>query len=254
MKRTTIITLLFLLLFGNLFGAEKIIIAADAWMPFNGEPGSSKPGYMIEIAEKIFTGAGYDFEYKILPWSRAIKEAELGNINGIIGAFYNDAPNFVFPAEELAIVQNGFFVLKGTNWKYTGNQSLLTINLGLITDYSYGEELDTFFKNNKEKGYFQFNYGENPLEKNINKLLSKRIDVILESTSVFLYKTNEMGISHKIKAAGKVEGSEKAYIAFSPTNRHSQTYARILSEGIAELRKSGELKIILQKYGLKDWK
>lgn len=43
------------------------------------------------------------------------------------------------------------------------------------------------------------------------------------------------------------------YIAFSPAISQSKEYARILSEGVDTLRKSGELKTILKKYGLDDW-
>ncbi|SFV56538.1 ABC transporter, periplasmic domain [hydrothermal vent metagenome] len=54
----------------------------------------------------------------------------------------------------------------------------------------------------------------------------------------------------------KIAGStyaDNVYLAFSPNNPHSKEYAKILSEGINTLRKSGELDKILAKYGLHDW-
>ena len=44
------------------------------------------------------------------------------------------------------------------------------------------------------------------------------------------------------------------YIAFSPKRADSQRYARMLSEGVVQLRRTGRLAVILSKYGLKDWK
>jgi polar amino acid transport system substrate-binding protein len=63
-----------------------------------------------------------------------------------------------------------------------------------------------------------------------------------------------MGVINRIKLAG--QGSEIAYIyiAFSPKRADSQRYARTLSAGVVQLRRTGQLAVILSKYGLKDWK
>jgi len=44
------------------------------------------------------------------------------------------------------------------------------------------------------------------------------------------------------------------YIAFSPKRADSQRYARMLSEGVVPLRRTGRLAVTLSKYGFKDWK
>jgi polar amino acid transport system substrate-binding protein len=43
-------------------------------------------------------------------------------------------------------------------------------------------------------------------------------------------------------------------VAFAPGVARSRDYARILDEGIAAMRASGELAKLLQRYGLKDWR
>jgi polar amino acid transport system substrate-binding protein len=63
-----------------------------------------------------------------------------------------------------------------------------------------------------------------------------------------------MGDKDRFRSAGTFGAPSKIYIAFSPANHKSKEYARILSEGIVSLRASGELKEILGKYGLDDWK
>ena len=52
------------------------------------------------------------------------------------------------------------------------------------------------------------------------------------------------------------ESYEKAkiYLAFSPKNPKSKSYARLISKGIIEMRASGDLQKILDKYGMRDWK
>jgi len=45
----------------------------------------------------------------------------------------------------------------------------------------------------------------------------------------------------------------KMYIGFSPALEQSHDYAALFSRGMKELRRSGKLQAILNKYGLKDW-
>jgi len=44
------------------------------------------------------------------------------------------------------------------------------------------------------------------------------------------------------------------YIAFSPKNPNSKKYAKILSDGMLEIKRSGELQKILDKYSIKSKK
>ena len=93
MTQLQIILLLVLSLFVSILRAENatIVIGADIWCPVNCEPNSDHPGYMIEIANKIFKEQAVKVEYQVMPWARAIVEAEKGNIQAIVGAFKGDA-------------------------------------------------------------------------------------------------------------------------------------------------------------------
>lgn len=234
--------------------AEKITLATDVWMPFTGDAGSEMTGFMTEVAREIFVGAGYEFEYLNEPWPRAISDAEAGKVNGIIGCVASEVPNFVFPRNELGVIQNAFYVLKDSKWTYSGVKSLETISLGVIVDYSYGEDVDQYVEKNKAAKGVQLAAGDDALETNIKKLLGKRIDATVESTAVFSYTMQQMGVASQIKEAGRIQATDKLYIAFSPALANSKKYAQVLSDGIDALRKSGRLREILKKYSLADWK
>lgn len=233
--------------------ADEIVIGADIWPPFNGEPGSAAPGYMVEVAQKVFGAKGHTIVYKEIPWSRAIKNCRAGKIAGVFGAGVGDAEDFVFPKESLGILENHFFTLKNSTWKYDGIESLKKVKVGIIKDYEYGEEMDKYFAETKGK-MVQFVGGDSPLESNIKKLKAGRIDVVIEGKPVFEYTAKEMGMVDLFKTVGGDNDPDPIYIAFSPKNPKSKEYAAILSAGIVELRKSGELSKILAKYGQKDWK
>jgi polar amino acid transport system substrate-binding protein len=84
--------------------------------------------------------------------------------------------------------------------------------------------------------------------------LAGQIRAVVDTEAAIRYISDEMNIQDKIECAGYGDEPAMIYIAFSPSKQGSADYARILSEGIIELRKTGELQVILNKYGLQDWK
>lgn len=234
--------------------ADTITLRADEWCPYNCDPKSDKPGYMIEIAKAVFEKAGHKVDYQTLPWTRTLREVENGVFDGAVGAARGDAENFVFSESNLGLASSTFFVQKDDTWNYEGIASLEKINLGVIRGYSYGDELDSYIEANKDKPTkVQVASGDNALQTNFKKLSVKRMDAVVENANVADFKLKEMGMEGKFRKAGKLEPDE-VYIAFSPAKETSKTYAKLLDDGIEELRKSGELAKILDKYGLKDWK
>ncbi|SLM31960.1 ABC transporter, periplasmic domain [Desulfamplus magnetovallimortis] len=234
--------------------AETITIVADRWCPYNCKPDSDRPGYGIEAAKIIFERAGHTVDYSVVPWARALKHTSDGKYNAVIGAFIEDAPDFIFPENEIGVSQISFFVKKGNPWKYTGIESLESIKAGIILDYSYGENLDKYFSSVKQnQSKVDITAGDNALISNIKKLDAGRIDAAIEDTNVFYHTAKQINMLDKVSIAGNSH-KEKLYIAFSPALSNSKQYADLLSEGINQLRDSGELKTILDKYGLIDWK
>lgn len=236
--------------------ADTITIRADYWYPYNGTPGAELPGYGIEIAEYIFSKAGHKIDYQNLNWSRTCKEVLKGTYDIAIGAGYGDLEGGIFPDEEIGIMLNTFFTLKDKNWQYAGVKSLENIKVGIIQDYSYDDDLDKYFSEVKDHNKVQTVAGDNALRNNIKKLLASRIDALIEDKSVFYAKAKEMNVLDKIKSAGSVKLKKSSYLflGLSPKNPKSKEYAKLIDEGIREMRKNGKLKEILSKYGLSDWK
>ena len=231
--------------------SDEISIAADEWSPYCGKPESEYPGYGIEIAHQIFSAAGHTVVYQIMPWKRAITDTRAGKLNAIIGAYKEEAPDFIFPEEEFGIAKYAFYTQKGNTWRYYGLASLQGIRIGLIRGYSYGEELDALFM----QGALNVQYvsGSDPIAQNIKKLLAQRIDVAIANENVFTFKAKQMGVFDMISTAGDPGVSGNLYIGFSPIIAASGEYAQIFTKGMRELKQSGELDIILGKYGLTRW-
>ena len=234
--------------------ADRIIIAADRWCPFNCGSSDELPGFMVEVAQKVFAASGHEVHYVEMNWSRAIEETRHGRVNAIIGAFKGDAPDFVFPIEEMTVIENSLFVLKDSTWAFEGISSLKNQRLGAILGYDYGEKLNEYIKGSNSPSVIVLSGDIHPLKRGIRMLKLHRIDAMVETGDVFRYTARELGFTDDFKSVGSVSEPMKAYIAFSPALDKSHDYAKLLSEGIARLRASGELTHILGKYGLNDWR
>lgn len=237
---------------------KVIVIAADEWSPYNGAEDGEKPGYGVEIARKVFGDAGYSVVYKVMSWDGAIEGTRAGELDAVIGASPEEVPDFVFPEEEFGISQMGFFVRADSKWTFEGMDSLKGRSLALIADYSYSEELDEYLNNASGEVTLHVASGEDALGANIGKLKDGSADIVVEDVNVFAEKVLEMGARDSFRLAGEVPGGDSAvYVAFSPASpkaERSGMLAGLFDEGVKKLRVSGELRTILEKYGLEDWK
>jgi len=235
--------------------SETVTLVADEWPPFNATPDSSEEGFLVDVARAVFKKNGIQVSYKLIPWRRAVELTRMGTYNGLIGASKTDAPDFIFPSEEFSRNVLAFYVRKDSSWLFNRKRDVENVALGVIAGYDYRKWLLDYIEVHKnEPRKIQVMTGQQPLERNILKLLHNRIDAIVDNEAVILNVARRMGVNDQIKLAGY--GSEIAYIyiAFSPKHADSRRYAQLLSEGLVQLRLNGQFAKILSQYGLKDWK
>lgn len=243
------------LLFTASLEAKTIVIAADRWCPFNCEPNSEHPGVLIEIAKYAFEKEGYTVEYRILPWLRAVKAAREGVIDGVIGAVKSEVPEFIFPEKEQLKDRSCFYVNNNNSWFYRGVESFAFAKLGVISGYSYTEEIDHYIDENTSSfKVTEISGPENLTDRLTKLLLLKRVDVIIKSRVIQGYYFKQHNQINNIKEAGCLAQDEKIYIAFTPKKNSSKKYAQILSKGIVQMQRSGKLQQILTNYGIEAYK
>jgi polar amino acid transport system substrate-binding protein len=265
MKRAFIRTSLVVCLMGMMAPvtayAETITLVADEWCPYNCEPGSDRPGFMVEIARAAFARHGIDVDYVTVPWTRAIEDTRQNKYTGIIGAYYGDAEDFVYPARPQGRTVMTFYVRDGNVWRYDGIDSLAGISLGTIADYSYSTALDEYIEKNKTDPHrIQVIAGDNAMDVNIRKLVNDRIGAMIEDKQVMAYRLAQedmAAIRPQIAEAGDLpapdDGNGIIFVAFSPENPKARAYADILSDETQALRENGELAKILERYGVSDF-
>ncbi len=228
-----------------------ISIRADDWFPMNGDPNGNTQGYMIDMATAIFTAAGHTVDYNVMPWERAVNSVREGKFDCVVGAYPEDAPDFIFPSVSWGMDSTGYYVKNESTWQFAGFDSLLSQKVGVISGYAYGDEFDALVKSRPD--VFKDASGKDALDKNFKKLLNDRLDVVVESVAVANAKLKELGFSSKLKSAGTNPEKAPIYIACSPAKSTSKSYVELIEQGTNTLRESGQLKNILDKYGLQDW-
>lgn len=236
------------LLFTGHAYSQTVTIRSDEWFPINGTPGDELPGFQIELAEKVFDNV----DYRLMPWNRAVEEVEAGNFDCVVGSYIDDTPGFILPEENWGMDQTGVFVPVNDSWNYTDAESLMTRKVGVIRGYDYDESINDYI--NTRKDVFKVLGGEDALSKNILKLAANRIDTVIESVPVMRAKARELGLEDKFRLAGALAEPQPLYIACSPNKASSEELVSKVDRVTKDLRASGELKRIMRKYGLTDWK
>lgn len=237
--------------------SETITLVSDYYCPFNCKDGEDKKGILIDIVKEAFSPHGIKVEYKNIPWSRAISDTRAGKYTAIIGAARSEAPDFIFPAIPQVTAHFVFYTLKDNNWYYDYHEkdSLNDLSFGAVIDYSYNKEIDAYIaKNKKNPSKVQLAYGEDAMSMNMNKLLSGRIDAILEENMVIRNYITEHHLEDKLRPAGVLmeDQSSFLFIAFSPKNPESRKYARILDQETLNMIYSGRMAEIMNEYRIKN--
>ncbi len=254
MKKSYLLALIALTFVSAPARADTISIRADIWCPYNCDPKGDKPGYAIEIAKEIFGKAGHQIDYQQLNWARALEQVRTGAFTAAVGAAKTDAPDFVFPAAEVGMSSNVFAIRKGESFDYKDLSSLDGKVMAVVNDYTYADEVNDYItKNIKDPKKIQAASGDSALVTNLNKLVAKRVDLVLEDQNVLQNTINEQKMEDKASVVVGTLPVTQVYLAFSPANPKSKEYAELFDKGLAEMRSNGKLAAILAKYNLKDW-
>jgi polar amino acid transport system substrate-binding protein len=252
---SSITTLLFTILFWipTFAQAETIVLKADRWCPFNcdsTESNKKENGYMIDVARIIFERKGHNVVYQIDSWSDSIKSVRSGKATGLVATTKADAPDLIYPEKSMGSSKECFYVKSTDKWEYVGVETLKDKKIGTVESYAYSGELTTYLLEHPDQLFKAT--GSSPLDINIESLNSGKVNTFIENPFVFNFYTEKKKIRDNFADAGCTEGDD-LYIGFSPTNPRSKEFAKILTEGIQELRKDGTLDKIINKYSLKEW-
>ncbi|MCU7928982.1 MAG: transporter substrate-binding domain-containing protein [Candidatus Thiodiazotropha sp. (ex Dulcina madagascariensis)] len=236
--------------------AEQLTFTTGDWRPYifeeNGTVGSKTPGFSIEIVNSVFANLGYDIVYKTSPFLRQIKEVERGEFTALVGVYREEAPNLIFPQEPIGMTRNCFYTKTGHTWQYESLEDLLSVKFATISGYTYGE-IDSYIKANDAR-VMKLTGSEVDMMKRLTKLVdSDRVTAFVQDVAVAEYFFKIEGVKGRYQRAGCLPFIE-TMVGFSPNDPRTTAFVQEFDIEIEKLRSSGELKKILTKYGIADWK
>ncbi|MCK5718716.1 MAG: transporter substrate-binding domain-containing protein [Thiomargarita sp.] len=254
MKKLFITTILLVSIMQVNVIAAALEIIIDPYLPFSDLSNSQEEGYATEIVKIIFSE--HKLLFRKMPYVRSllILMLKTGKIDIIfvtakIDFTDKEKENIIFPQETIGTSLMSFFVKRNNEWRFEGLDSLEGIRLGLINGLEY-----TALEDFPNKSKFSYLSGNAVITRSLRKLLAGRISAYYEDYNVVQYYAMKMDITDKIKAAGNANDPLPLYIAISKKTPFAQKLANEFDNKMEQLRKSGQLEKILQKYNLKDWK
>ncbi len=235
--------------------ADQITVVGQKWLPFIGEPGTQATGFMTEVVRSIFEKEGHKVEFIQVPQKRANKYLRKGKYDILLGIDKNDAPDFIYPEEELGTIEDAFFIKRNGTWRFNGIESLKNVSVGILHDSSFGGHRSEFLNKHLESGEIKTLSASGHFRRMMKMLLKQRLDVIIETPQVVRWGLKVFDIDEsEIEYRGSVGTERPIHVAFSPAKPKSEAHAETFSKGIVQMRENGELKAILDKYNQKDWK
>lgn len=230
--------------------AETLSVRADYWYPLNGTPGSERPGFAIEILRRIFSPHGIQLDYQLADWNRSLEMVREGRIHCVVGAYKAEAPELRYPRTPLARDVAAFYVRADSDWRYQGTESLAGVSLGLVAGYGYGHRLDDYIMRHRGDSRLHFMHGQDPLRRNLKKLMRGRVDVLVASPFVMASLLKRMELQEQVREAGRSGHKMPLYLACSPEYEAVDEHLRLFDEGMARLREHGVLAEIYRRYGI----
>lgn len=231
--------------------ADEIVLASpDYWCPFSCKAGAAREGFTVDIVREIFSAAGHQVRLVNENYSRALLDVRAGTYTATPSTFREEAPDFVFPTQPISRNRYCVYVAADSRWTYRGAASLAELkHVGVIRGYAYGAALDAAIQ--ATPGRFEMHTGDGLTERMLRRLQLGRMDAFIEEESLVAYL-----LKQQPQLAARMAGCEApsyAYMALSPRHPKAQDYARLFSDGMLRLRRSGRLKAILADYGLTEW-
>lgn len=221
--------------------ARTLIAANDPWPPFV-DPDAPNQGIATEIVRTALATQGYELQWEVMPWQRAILGVRDADYDLLIGAWYTDERAEYLHYSQPYVNNNVKFIKRIDDpFEYTGLASLSNKHVGTVLGYGYPEEFDR-----------ARNFWHEPavnLITNIRKLVGGRLDLTLEDEIVArdLISAINPDYLNRIAFTEANLTTNSLHIAVGKRHPEGEAIIAAFNRGLEEIRLSGELARILAR-------
>ncbi len=197
------------LLVPGLATATTLKVVSEPWVPYIFEQDGELQGIDYEVTQQVLTQLGYQLEWELVPWKRALLSVESGRADAILDilATPERRQTLIFPTEHLSLNDSVLFYARQHPHPYANLQSLRGLTVGVAPGYNYGNPdflaADYFTREPAPTN-----------EANLLKLLNQRIDLALIDRRAGLHERQRLGLQEQIGFDPQPLASGKLYLAF----------------------------------------
>jgi len=244
----------FILTFNLQICADDVLkVVGSEWPPYQiiDESTQKLSGYATEVLQQALTKAGVKYDIKYFKWSVAVESAKKGGFDLLYSASYKKdrAESFIYPKEPLHFSEYVFFIRKAdaAKIKYTTSFAELDkFKIGIVKEYAYSDDFLNYCKGRTD-------------------IVTVASDILgfglLHSKQIDIFPCEKLNGFALLKTADKFNANEFTFIDnpfikkeyFFLASKNS-TYPKLnelidkLDNIIADMKKSGEMKKIEDKY------
>jgi polar amino acid transport system substrate-binding protein len=222
--------------------ARTVVLTTLSWEPYYG-PELPDQGFVTELSRAAFSRMGYDLEIRFLPWARALKMAESGGSDGVLGGYYSEerAQSLAF-SEPLYSVEVVFAKLKHRDIPYRSLEDLKPYSIGYTRGGVVNREFDAATFLRIEESVDQKN--------TLQRLLAGRIDLMMDARPVILHLLNGpfSGNADAVELLSPPVSMHPLYNAFSKKKSDYRELTAAFNEGLRLIKEDGTYRRILEKH------
>ncbi|HET9241405.1 MAG TPA: transporter substrate-binding domain-containing protein [Oligoflexus sp.] len=224
---------------------QKLTIAATEWAPLTSSD-MERNGLLADITSEALKRVGYETEFVILPWKRALEMTRKGRYDALLGASYVEERTLDFIYPQYAWRTYSYFhALKGSRTgPFKGLKSLCPATVGILIGSFHRRPL-------LESGCLKV-YENSSIQQSMQMLMRGRIDLYLAVPEVLHYylSTEFPGAEDDIITLRPAYIEDKAYLVFPKSLPQSAELARDYERGIELIKAEGAYAEVIKRHPL----
>ena len=235
--------------------ARPLVAQADLWCPYNCQPNSDAPGYVIELLQAVFESQGMPIKYEVVPWNRALANARDGKAGLVIGVSRQEAERngLLIGSAAIGASRDCLFVSARSSVRFTQTNDLNALRrVAVVSGYVYDDGFDEWLTRPENKAKIVEEIGEHVSELNAMNIVRGRIDGAIEDGAVMAMTIHALGLEAQIVQAG-CDAPTPIYVGVSPGLPAARQLLDRFDAGVAGMREDRRLAKLLAKYGQRDW-
>lgn len=197
------------------YSQSSIDITIVDYPPYEFVEDNEIKGIAVDIIREVFDRMNQPITLRVIPWARALKELETGEIDGAIEVFYTEEREAYmdFCREVLLDEFISLFVLKESKIKFNGDlRSLGQYTFGVKKGFSYGSIFDSAVEAGVIENLIVQTYDGDRL---FHLLSEGRVDILIGDKYALPYQYTKTNIKKEIKRLVPDVQAAPTYMVFS---------------------------------------